>query len=135
MNRISKLCTMGLVLALVGGTLVSVAQAESVTQRRPLQRRGPALFEVGGPYTGVVAGRVLINGVAYPMDPKAPVFQIGVGLVSIDQLPIGTMVHAIGTGDPRSGTVMGLIGRPPGEGGGRSEPSANVFERKGSLPE
>ena len=116
MNRFSGLAVRGLTVALLSLTLGSVVQADSLLQRqKPQPRHRPLTFEVAGVYTGVVAGHVLIDGLAYRVQPTPLVYQLGVGMVTLDQLPIGTRVYASGYGSAESGLLSTITARPVAE--------------------
>jgi hypothetical protein len=90
------------------------AQEERFARRAPEHRRAPS-FDVSGSFTGATGGQLVIDGIGYSYGDKLQVYQLGVGLVPIDQVAIGSYVFASGPGSADSGTVLVMIARPANE--------------------
>jgi hypothetical protein len=136
MNDLQRVAARGLAVAFLALLPVSVVQAEEPSPwRRSAARRPPAAFEVAGAFGGVLAGRVHIGGVDYPMSPTLQVYQLGTGLVPIDQIPIGTVVYASGAGRAETGSVSTLIARPVDETSGRAHRAPRARERDTNRPQ
>lgn len=116
MNRFQRTSLRGLAIAGLTLTFAVAAQADQRSRNRPVTTRRPAAtFDVSGVFGGVLGGNVLIGGNAFRLAPSPQVYVIGVGLVDLDRLPIGSRVFATGTLAGETGTIRSLIARPASE--------------------
>jgi hypothetical protein len=126
----------GVALSLATLALVSVAHAQDMNRfRRDRQQRRPVTFDVSGTFTGALDGQVLIDGAAYRYDESLQVYQLGVGLVSIGDVAVGSRVYASGMGSADAGTLRVVIARPADEGVvDVNASSKRIRERDASSP-
>jgi hypothetical protein len=136
MTRTSRLALQLAVLLLM--TVVCSAQADPImpwSRSAHPQRPLPPNFGVAGVYGGVVGDQLTIDGMSYHLRPNTQAYVLGVGLVPVMSLPIGSHVFATGVGSMESGSVASLVVRPADEERAQNaDMSAFVHERKADSP-
>lgn len=106
----------GITLVVLALAVASFAQAQDVSPRRRLfiQQR-PATFTVSGVFSGAALGRTTINDLDYAFCASPQVYQIGVGMIPLSSVAIGSRIYASGVGSLGSGTICMMIVRPDTE--------------------
>lgn len=123
------------VLAFVALALGTSAHAqEEARARRSDAPLRPSTFQVSGTYGGTLGMQVLISSAEYRLSETTQVYQLGVGIVPIGNLPIGALVFGTGPGAGNTGTITTLIARAPGEATDANAVSPNVRELSASSP-
>jgi hypothetical protein len=130
MRRLAALAIHVTALSLLVLASATVARADEAwrPRRAPVRRPAPT-FDISGVYGGVLNGRVVIDNLSYPLGRSVQVYQLGVGVVGLPDLAIGSRVFASGPRLGDTGTVLTLIARPAYE---RGTPSTPVEVKKGA---
>jgi hypothetical protein len=106
----------GITLVVLALAVASLAQAQGISpHRRMFIQQRPATFTVSGVFTGAALGRTTINDVDYSVCASPQVYQIGVGMIPLSSVAIGSRIYASGVGSPSSGTICMMIVRPDTE--------------------
>jgi hypothetical protein len=116
MNRIPNLALLlaALLFLTVAPASRAHAGAPSAKDARPHRLASPS-FTLSGVYGGIVQSQMTIDGVSYRVRPDTRAYLLGVGLVPMMSVPIGSRVFVTGVGSTDAGTIWTLIARPANE--------------------